>query len=188
MANKKIGDVGEDLVLIGAGIAGFFLVLKPLLNIFQEDPQDKASIQNQKTIPPASNVFSPQYAPFVANFNANPSIQPDGSVLTMQQFWQVIKANNDAGQPTMLNGVNIAGLGESLLSALSAWVLATDSNAVFGVFTGLPNKTAVAGIAAYLYYNYGIDLLTALTGSIFKVGLSPADLATLINQVNNLPE
>jgi|SRR5579862_3343364 len=188
MAAKKIGDLGEDLVLGGALIAGFFFVLKPALDLFGANPEDVATIDRQKAQAPTANCFSYQFAPFVNNFNANPSYNQDGSVMSMQTYYQIVKANNDAGTPVLgLNNINIAQLGENLISALSPWVLATDSNNVFAVFGNFNNQTQIASMAAYLMFNYNKDLLSMLTGSIFKVGLGPADLATLIHQVNALP-
>ena len=128
MAAKKIGGVGEDLILIGGLTAGFFLVLKPLLDQFGIDPANKATIDNQKTITPSANCFSYQFAPFVQNFNDNQPRDVNGNPLTMQQFFQGVKAAYDAGTPLIgpaPENLNIAALGEALRSALSAWVIAT---------------------------------------------------------------
>lgn len=188
MANGRVGDIEGDVVLVGGLVLGFFLVAKPLLDQFGADPADVATINTQKTAQPSANCFSYQFTPFVQNFNAHPSYNDDGSVMTMQQFFQVVKANNDAGQPLLIDGsINIAQLGENLRSALSAWVVATDSTEVFAVFANFYNQTQVASLAAYLAFNYNQDLLTALTGSLFKTGLSTSDLALLIREMSALP-
>lgn len=185
---KVNGTEGDALVIGGVVVLSYFLVVKPIMNLLGGNPEDQQTISNQANQAPAENYFSLQYQPFVDNFNANPSFNTDGSRMTMQQFFKIIKANNDDGTPIMLNGVNIAQLGEDLESALSPWVVWTNSTDVISVFSELTNKTQVSSLAAYVYYNYGKDLLSQLQGSIFKTGLSPADLSTLINRLDALPD
>jgi len=199
---KKINGSGSDLLLLAAiGIGGYFLYNK-FFGASDQTIVDEAGLG-------ANNPFSYQFQPFIDFFNNNEpiitqttgatNIWPFGSTTTattttptIDQYFKYLKETN----PTVstygfLNTVDLSSRAEKLYNSINVNPLnplsVSDQSSAMSALAGLTNQMQIAFIANYIYYNYGQDLLSFLNGSVFKPGLSSANLDLLINTVNNLP-
>ena len=202
---NKIGAIEDDFILIGAlALGGYFL-----FNYFTQgtDP----AITNELNLTPESNPFNYQFAPFVSFYNnnaplvttgqaANPFMwpfnqapaSPQVGTVSIDLFFQSLKTNPPTVSPWgFLNTVDLCQRAENLYNALSVSsfnpLSTSDQTGGVSALSGLTNQLQVAFIACYLWYNYNVDLLSFLQGSIFKSGLTSANLVQIINYVNNLP-
>jgi hypothetical protein len=200
-----------DVVLLaGAGLGLYFLVIKPLLSGLGVDPQSQATIDAEKALPAAQNPFNYQFQPWVDFYNNNtPQINTGGQSLstdimaylnmapvvntnsnpTMQQFFIALKQVPPASSPwATIDVVALSALAEQLNSAINGFTLTvTDQTAAMSPLSGLTSQMQMAFIANYFWWNFNLDLLTDLQGSLFKQGLTPQNLAVVINAVNALP-
>lgn len=178
---KLIKDVG----LIGAA---YFLVVRPILTSIGVDPADTETVKAQNNTSPDENPFSPQFAPFLAFWQAN---QPAG--LSVQDGMMQIASMYDDGTLTPGSEAdNTAKWGEQIISALSVWNWVADTQAVLSVFSQMQNQIQVASLAAYLAYAHNKELLTYLHYGGAAIpwipnGLPESQVAQIINLVNNLP-
>jgi hypothetical protein len=105
----------------------------------------------------------------------------------MGQYYPAIRQEYFAGQLTGTGAYVIANCAENMYTAIEGFHLTTDSETILAAFGQLTNQIQVSEIAAYMYYNFTVDFYSWLQGSLFKQGLSPSELATVVKQVNNLP-
>lgn len=181
-------DKNTEKLLVSGGLilAGYLLVVKPLMNTLGIDPADQAKVDQQTNTPAADNPFSPTFQPFVDNFTQN-----QGGGVTIPQAMQAVYADFQAGNLQPGNALQLATWADTLKSSLG-WFFAPDINAILSVFTQMSNKTQCAALAAYCAYNFNKDLLHWLYygSSIIPAipyGLSEAQLAIIVTEVNNLP-
>lgn len=185
----------QNVLLWGSVIGiGYFFVVKPLLNSIGVNPEDKADVDAQKLLPSGQNAFSPQFQPAISLFNANPSYDENDNILTMQQYYQAVKQLYDSNDSTLdASSKQIVEVAEGIYSVLHPGLSAaithwtTDGPAIIALINQLSNQTQLSEVSAYYLANFGEDLLSALTGSLFQQGLTETDLATVIRYINNLP-
>lgn len=189
MARKRMGAVDEDLIIGGLLIgAGYFFIVRPLINNFGTDPADTATVTDQQAVDAVENPFNPQFAPFVVDWNAN---QPAG--LDVATGMQQVKQLGDSGQLTAGSQAYMTYTwGEQMISALSVWNWQADTQTVISIFNQMATQIQVAALAAYLSYNHGKDLLTWLHYGGAGIpwipnGLPESQVATIVKEVNNLP-
>lgn len=208
--NGAADGITTDVILLaGAGVALYLIVVKPLLTSLGVDPADQNTIDAQKSLPPSQNPFNYQFQPWVDFYNENTPAITTGSGFwggleaylgldsnvaqvtnpTMQQFFIALKASPGTPSPwALFNTSNLAQIAELINTAVNGFTLtATDQTAAISPFLQLKNQMEVAFIANYFWWNFNTDLLSDLQGSLFKQGMTAANLATLINTVNNLP-
>ena len=194
MSEENQDHIEDLLVKIGIGVAAYFFVIKPLLNDVGANPEAAATVQNAILTNPNVNPFSYNFSPFqqaAANFLTTPNSQVYGQVSNLQQWYQALNQNQNG---TDFTGIQTAVVAENLWSQVnpgffsSLLSLTSNTNTILGCFDAVSTQTQCAGIAAYLYYIYGADLVTSLTGSLFKRGLTQSDLSNLINKINALPQ
>jgi hypothetical protein len=195
MSEENNEHIQDLLVKIGLGVAAYFFVIKPLLNdVGASDPVAAATVQNAIITNPNENPFSYNFTPFQqagTNFLRTAQSQVYGSVNNLQQWYQQLNQNQNG---TDFTGIQTAVVGENLWSQVnpgffsSLLSLTSNANTILGCFDSVTTQTQCAGIAAYLYYIYGADLITSITGSLFKRGLTQSDLSNLINKINALPQ
>lgn len=211
-----IGDSGTiDILLIGgAALAAYVFVLKPLLNAAGVDPASQGTINNQMAMAPAADPFSYQFQPFLDFYNnntpqisasqvsagffnnmmnlLNQSIPVQTINPTIQQFFQSLKQSPPASSPWgFINTVDLSARAEALNNAISVSALnpfaTSDQTGALSALSGLTNQLQIAFIANYFWWNFNSDLLTFLNGSLLKSGMTPQNLAAVINSVNSLP-
>jgi hypothetical protein len=215
MAKRVNGGFADDatldvVLLAGVGIAAYFLVVKPLLGLSGSDP----AITAQAQLPGTQNPFNYQFQPFVDFYNENaPTITapvsgdfwqnmvntvtlsvPAQTISnpTIQQYFQSLYPNIPSTSTWgYLNTEDLSQRAQILYNALSVSALnplsTSDQTGGLSALSGLSNQLQVAFIANYFWWNYGVDLLTFLNGSLVKAGLSSANLVQIINTVNSLP-
>lgn len=211
MRRNKIAGIDGDVIVIG-GVSAllYFFVIKPLLNTGTN--QD---LIDEQALPPTQNPFSYQFQPFVDFFNNNTptitassagnffsmflslSTPSDGTTTTnnspsMSDFFKYLKNNPGAPSPWgYLDTADLSARAEHLKAAIDVSPLnpiaTSDQSAATSAFAGLTKQLQIAFIACYFWYNWNLDLLSYLHGSLFSPGLTPANLSALIQTVNALP-
>lgn len=199
---RKLGAISDDLVTGAVIVGGGFLLLNYFLN---GAGSTDSTVNTQAAVPPAQNPFSYQFQPFIDFYNNNtPIIQgtsftPTGTPTTVnitnpsiQQFFQAIQAAPPTTSPWgYLDVVNLQARAQQLYNALSvsAWnpFSTSDQTGALSAVSGLSNQLQVAFIANYFWWNYNVDLLVFLQGSLFKAGFTQGNIDNLINIVNALP-
>lgn len=183
MAGKKIGDVGEDAILVGGLVAGYFLVVRPILSEFGLDSDTQNLLNTQATKPPTVNAFSFQFA--YSWYSQNPAI-------FSQNYWlQMAEAYSNLSDQSTLTGtsIDVAINAEAIKSAFG-WVYVSSDNVV-SIFSAINYQADVSNIACYLYFVYNIDLYTLLQKGNspipLTVGLYGSTLASIVARVNGLP-
>lgn len=167
----------EDLLITGALLVAGALVVKSVLNTIGVSAEDTQTVNDALSDDPSENPFSFQFSYYVNLYT------PRYGGLSMQQYWQGVKAGNPNDQ--------IAVWAETVYNAIGFWQT-IDENAVTGVFNAVSAQVDVAAIDAYLYSNYSVDLLSFLRSGqryllMFKWGLTDTITAQIINRVNGLP-
>lgn len=200
MADNK-NDNG--FILQAALIAGIaYFALKPLLNIF--DSADKDYVQSVEALPASQNAFSYMFQPYLDVYTTKNGRNRFGST-GEKQYWvemremllrmpgvysvfdEVLGLDNYVFQ----NGdPDIAYLAESLIKAVSAPFIG-DSDEALRIFGLVESQVTVAAMAAYIYYNYGWQLLPFMsdgnTGFMPFDGLRSSVIADIVKRVYSLP-
>lgn len=214
---NRIRGVGDDItvdvvLLAGVGLAAYFLIIKPGLNLL--NPPADPVIAAQMAIPGPSNPFSYQFQPFIDFYNNNTPVLSGGSGAssnaglfsfmfpvptvtsnnnpTIQQFFQFCKANPGTASPWgFLDSNDLSNRAENLNNALSVSsfnpLSMSDQTGGMSALSGFSNQLQMAFIANYFWWNFNTDLLTFLNGSLGKAGLTNANLDAVINTINSLP-
>lgn len=189
-----LNDEEKDIVIIGGGIALlYFGVLRPILRNLGIDSADKETVDAVNTIDPSQNPFSYLFQPAVDYYTPLYDSQAGGSA---QTYWQgyrnaLLAAYGYNFPPIGTTNFDEGILAEQLYSTISFWK-EPDVDLIKSIFNLLPTQFAVAGIDAYLQFNYNTDLLTFLKGGkryllLLQWGLTDTDLASIINHVQSLP-
>jgi hypothetical protein len=191
-ARRRIGAQGdetEDIIKYGLvlGALGLF-VIKPLLNTLGVSSADSDTVAAQNTVTPASNPFSYQFQPFIDLYypGGNTASEQSDMQNGLQEYQQQGVVSTQVPPDYQL-----IEWAEAINSAFG--YIGYDADTVLSIFNSLGAQTDVAYMAAYLYWNYGKDLMTLLTNGryapIFGLtsGLSKTDLALIINHVKSLP-
>ena len=187
-------DNHDDLLLYGALAIGVFIVGKSILNAIGINPADTQAVSDQQSLPPSDNPLSPAFQPEVDSYNNNPSRDANGDPVDRNENYINVRAlffdpesvvNTD---PTFEREKRIAAAGEVINEEISGFHLTTDPAPIMAAFATLRTQSEVSELAEYMFANFGVDLMTYLKGSLFKAGLSDTDFATLIRQINNLPQ
>jgi hypothetical protein len=190
MADKSntLEEITPILIPLGIAVAAYFIVIKPLMSGLGDDPASNATVANQANLPAAQNPWNVNFAPFVQLFQTNGSTNPDGSPMTMQQYFVALKANasNLSGDPI----ANIIAAADNAYSQLEPGFLtqmtqlSANTSAIVSSFATFTYQTDVTKMAAYYLYNYNADLYKDMQGSLFKDGLTNTQFAQVINNVN----
>ena len=182
---KKVNGLeGDALLLVGIGVGGYLLWQYFFPSVSQED-QD--TVTNMSTTPDAQNPFSPnfQYSLYAQNPN------------TYGQSWWLNLSQMSANllfqgtNPANVNGVyNYITWGETIRSAFGFFGI--NFQVIQSVFQAVRSQADVANIATYLYFGHSINLYNLLSlgqGANFYLGngLSPTQMAQIINEVMALP-
>jgi hypothetical protein len=187
---RKVGGIESEIITTaGLVVVGIFGI-KYVMSAFGSSPEDQQAIQNQQSTAANQNPFNPQFQPFLDWWK-----QTQPSDLSVSDGMASLQQAGDDGtlQPVLPGSLGtIYGLAETLRSALSVWNWRVDINAVFSVFSQLQTQVQCASLAAYVNYIFQKDLLTWLHygGSAIPMipnGLSDAQVAIIIKQVNALP-
>lgn len=183
MDNKERDKV---LLTVGAGFAAYFLVVKPLLSAVGIDPASQANIESINMLDPSKN-------PFDMNF-ANGAVASGAAVPDGKTFFTNLKFIGDS-QSTVYNSAgsdlnNVYALGEAINNSFS-WYN-TDLTAITTIFNEVRSKAEVSDIAAYLFYNYNINLWALLnTGASWipfsQAGVPANQLSQIVNHISSLP-
>lgn len=208
----RVGEISDDVLIIG-GIAAvaYFVIIKPLMNgtssLFGGNDD---MLTAELALSPASNPFSYQYQPFIDFYNNNTPTIPAGQLSSgfsimnlfgptvttsdnnnpsMADFFAYLKQNPGAASPWgMIDTADLSARAEHLKSAIDVSpinpVATSDQTAATSALAGLTRQLQIAFIANYFWYNWGIDLLSYLHGSLLSPGLTQANLDNLITNVN----
>lgn len=181
-----VNERDKVLLTVGAGVAAYFVVVRPILAAVGIDPQSEANVQ-------AVNMLDPSENPFDMNF-AGGSIASGSAVPDPKTFFTNLKFLGDV-QKIVYNSTssdlnNVYAFAETINNAFS-WYN-TDIAAVTTVFNEIRSKAVVSDIAAYLYYNYNINLWALLNvGSSWipfsQAGIPATQLSQIVNHINSLP-
>ncbi|MET0461906.1 MAG: hypothetical protein ABW007_02085 [Chitinophagaceae bacterium] len=183
----KKEDISQEAIVkvIGAVAIGIFVV-KPLLNFFGGNDDDRDTVREQLDTPLDESPFSREFIPYLQYLTAQKITNPD-------EYWAGWKWNYDNGMSTDWEGPPNT-LPDLVLTAEQIYyafgLMGDSADLVFYLFGRLADQVEVAMIAGYLWANYQVDLLAYLKdGSSFFPwnGLSDSELSALIKQVNNLP-
>lgn len=193
---RKIGNTDDtiELVIIGGiAVGGYLFVIKPLMNAFSSvTPAQQALLDSVTNTPPNSSPFNYQYGDIANDYNGF-----SGTYSSNQDLFTNIKSVYDnfvsQGQNPSIGSddyENAYVWGEALNNAFKWYYV--DVNAVLQTFAQFQNKTDVANTAAYLYYNYGKDLVTLVTHGVGPLpqifnGIPLSNWLTIIQNVNSLP-
>lgn len=189
MAQKRIGSLEDDALIIGALVIGGIFAIKAIPAMFGIDPANENEVKDQKTVDQSENPFSPFFQPLLDYLAAN---QPAG--LTVADVMQQLKQLGDSGQlQPGQSGYDVWNWANIIRGAFSMWNIWPHYDVVVGVFNQMTNQTQCASLAAYFAYNYNEDLLTYLHsgGSLVQMipmGLNYDQIAIIVKQINNLPE
>ncbi|MGH7954832.1 MAG: hypothetical protein ACREOZ_02605, partial [Gloeomargaritales cyanobacterium] len=149
------------------------------------------AVTKQAQTVPSLSPFSYLYQPLQNIFLINAPRDASGNAYTLQSYCKALAQLylNNSTTPTgnaQVDGAVLAS--EAIYAALNpAFSIVTDQNAIMNAFYSLTEKTQVALTSAYFYYNSGNELFSSIQGTLFKNGLSDANLATVITFVNALP-
>lgn len=190
MAKRKraVNGAESEVILYGAIIAGtYFLVVKPLMNSLGGDPKDQQLVDSINSTSPDENPFSSQFQDFVDNFTQN------APGVSIEETYKSLADSYDNNELTVgTKAYNVARWGNEIDDAFSFWSGGPDVNKVFAQFAQIPNKTAVASLAAFMLYAKGKELFHFMRYGRglpwVPNGLSIAELAQIIRTVNNLPD
>lgn len=187
-------DEEKDILLIGGGLALlYFGVLRPILRNLGIDDTDKNTVDAVNTVDPSTNPFSYLFQPCVDFYQPH---YDDGYGGSAELYWKAYKQAlmDQYGYnfpPIGSTNFDVAILAENLYSTISFWK-EPDSALITSIFNIIPTQLTVAGIDAYLQFNYDTDLITFLKGGkryllLLQWGLTDTDLAQIINHVKSLP-
>jgi hypothetical protein len=200
MKRKRIGDADDLLgrVAVGGGIAvaGYFLVVKPLMNVLGINPADTESVNDQISTAATDNPFNAMFKPAVDYYNSHPGKDADGNPLTINVAFQQIKAAYDSGTLAALAASDssysdiykIAQIAEKLNDIYFwQWLKGYSADDVISLFSEISTQLMLAELSEYMLYNFNVDLLPGLRAGLLKFGLNDTQLAGLISEINNLP-
>lgn len=206
-------DIGDSLIKTGLIAGAVFLIAKPLLDklgVF--DSEGKQFVEAAQSLPLSQNPFSYLFQPFQALYN-KPGVATNKD--SRYQFsggeaayWKSVKDQfvrdmAENGNFDFFGGVNLDGYqlhgdemdtayyGEKILDSMDLWSH-VDTGDIAAVFNAQPSQIRVAAIAAYLWFNYGKDLLPYMDqGSPWAPfnlnGVPNTVLGTIVKNVFNLP-
>lgn len=205
----------EGLIITLAIAAGaYFFVVKPIMDSLGVGSGSmSATLQAQLALPASADPFTYQFQPFIDFYNNNTPTIPAGASTggfslmnlfgpsatgtansnpSMSDFFGYLKQNPGAtSQWGFLNTADLSARAENLKAAIAVNpfnpLSASNQAAAMSALAGLSNQLQMAFIACYLWYNYQLDVLTYLQGSLTTPGLTPSNLDQLINQINSLP-
>lgn len=202
-------DNNDYLIKTAIGLGLGFLVFKPLLEkIGLLDSAEKQQVDDMINSPAIINPFSYQYGPLLDVDAPRQKGYPTRADMwkaaktyfeTFPGVWDLfdtilrVDGFTPSSSPGYLGGTeDIAYYGELIRKAVND-IPTTNTDDLRKAFNMMQSKVSVAAVAAYLFYNYGIDLLPYIKGGnpMLPFGLSDAgnaDIAAIIDYVNALPE
>lgn len=186
----------DRLLLYGVGgLAGYYLVVRPLLKKIGINPADQAAVDAQNALSPADNPFSAQYT--------SGSKKDTG-------YWNAVKANYDENPSPDNPNLNVGGNSLYLIASLAEGItkqfgyysfsLAPDFNAILGYFNNIiASKQELSDLTAYIQANFNLDLWSLLENGVpvpllgivfpsLNTGLSAGQLAQILAITNKYPD
>lgn len=195
---KQIGELkGDVLIVTGIVAAGFYFVVKPILNLLGDDEDSKEKVKELSERDLSGNPFSLQSALYQSYLQDTwGTIDPAKDF----QFWQQMHTNYEAGlydNTTLGAGgwvVNVTLAGQAIWDSVSFWT-GTDYDTIKAVFFSMKDQLMVSVVTAYFYANFQADLLTFIKNGTnwwipfhLRNGLNDTALAEIINYIDKLPE
>ncbi len=199
MKRKRIGAVDDTLGKVAIGgallVGGYFMIVKPLMNVLGINPEDTATVNNQVSSSASDNPFNALFQPAVDYYQSHPS-NTGGVPDTINVAFQKIKAAYDDGtlatlaasDPGYTDMFHVAQIADKLKDIYFwQWLKGYSADDVISLFSQITSQIQLAELAEYMLYNFNVDLLPGLRAGLLKFGLNDTQLASLISQIDNLP-
>ncbi len=196
--NKKVGEIkGDVLIVTGIVAAGFFFVVKPILNLLGDDDDSKEKVKELGERDLSDNPFSLQSALYKSYLQET---WGTADATKDFDFWRQMHQNYKDGlydNIALGSGgwvVNVTLDGQALWDSVSFWT-GTDYDTIKAVFFSMKDQLTVSVVTAYFFANFQADLLTFLKNGTnwwipfhLRNGLNDTALAEILNYIDKLPE
>lgn len=194
MPRKQIGGIESDVIFTGGILLGGYFLVKQLIpdlipNIGVTDA-DRAVLDQQQTTDPTNDPFNSLYSGMLGYFDAvipdMSKYQADTSDQAVFNAYTVFKhggmSPDDPLYPTMVIYIN-------LVKALVGHLITGDQQSANTYMHSITSKSQCAFISYLFDVINGKSLWEVLRNGIFPTiyGLNGADLATVTNYINSLP-
>jgi hypothetical protein len=194
-------DNGDLLLKAGLIVGAYFVIVRPLMNLFGADPADTDKVQKELDKGTNSS-FNPYWSVLVDSYNDLPMKDKDGKPFDFVKYFQTVnwllETQDGAVGPVLTLTPNsyedrMARFAQELKDDFEYWNWTPHVDDVIGRLMQLQTKKDFAWLSAYFSFNWNIDFFHWLhygNGILAALpnGLTTKQVADLLRHIDTLPD